>query len=169
MVQEVQRPVEQPQPVFTQDIKSVDSVMYLKDAEGEDCFEINEDLMINIMVCSKKEIKTELSDGWKNIKKFVSHPEFGEAATLLIDGHPLVASNKIVVLEYQIPKAAEKVNLKTMQLGLQTILNHIFHRKMFVYAVSRSKSIDLQGQYMNLLQIGQLPKAKDIVLEFEGE
>ena len=169
VVQEVQRPAEQPQPVFTQDIKSVDSVMYLKDAEGEDCFEINEDLMINIMVCSKKEIKTELSDGWKNIKKFVSHPEFGEAATLLIDGHPLVASNKIVVLEYQIPKAAEKVNLKTMQLGLQTILNHIFHRKMFVYAVSRSKSIDLQGQYMNLLQIGQLPKAKDIVLEFEGE
>ena len=169
VVQEVQRPVEQPQPVFTQDIKSVDSVMYLKDAEGEDYFEINEDLMINIMVCSKKEIKTELSDGWKNIKKFVSHPEFGEAATLLIDGHPLVASNKIVVLEYQIPKAAEKVNLKTMQLGLQTILNHIFHRKMFVYAVSRSKSIDLQGQYMNLLQIGQLPKAKDIVLEFEGE
>ena len=169
VINEQPKIVEQPQPVFTQEIKAVDSVLYLRDAEGEDYFEINDDLMINIMVCSKKEIKTELADGWKNIKKFVSHPEFGEAASLLIDGRPLVASNKIVVLEYQIQKSAEKVNLKTMQLGLQTVLNHIFHRKMFVFAVSRSRSIDLQGQYMNLLQIGQLPKAKDISLEFEGE
>ena len=169
IIQEESKPVEQPQPVFSQDIKPVDSVIYLKDAEGEDYFEINEQLMINIMVSSKKEIKTELINGWKNIKKLVSHPKYGEAATLLVDGHPLVASNKIVVLEYQLPKAADKVNLKSIQLDLQTILNHVFQRKMFVYAVSRSKSIDLQGQYMNLLQIGQLPKAKEVVLEFEGE
>lgn len=167
--EEIIKPAEQPQPVFSQDFKMLDSVIYLRDAEGEDYFEISEDLMINIMVCSKKDIKTEINDGWKNIKKLVSHPTLGEAATLLIDGHPLVASNKIVVLEYQLPKMAEKVNLKSMQLALQTVLFHVFHRKIFVYAVSRSKSIDLQGQYMNLLQIGQLPKAKDIVLEFEGE
>ena len=164
-----QKPVEQPQPVFTQDIKPIDTVMYLKDAEGDDYFEIDKDLLIKIIVCSKKEIKLELSDGWKNIKKLASHPSFGEAASILIDGHPLVASNKIIILEYQIPKMAEKVNLKSNQLGLQTILNHVFHRKMFVYAVNRNVSIDLQREYMDLLQIGQLPKAKDIILEFEGE
>ena len=114
-------------------------------------------------------MKTELIDGWKNIKKYATHPVVGKAASLLIDGHPLVASNKIVILEYQLPKAAEKINLKDNQLGLQTVLQQIFHRKMFVYAVSRNKSIDLQGEYMNLLQIGQLPKAKDVILEFEGE
>ena len=80
-----------------------------------------------------------------------------------------MASNKIVVLEYQLPKAAEKINLKSNQLELQTVLSQIFGRRMFVYAVSRNKSIDLQGEYMDLLQIGRLPKAKDITLEFEGE
>ena len=146
-----------------------DSVIYLRDAEGEDYFSIDDDLMIKVMVCSKKAIKDEITDGWKNIKKYMTNPVVGKAASLLIDGHPLVASNKIVVLEYQLPKAADKINLKSNQLELQTVLSLVFKRKMFVYAVSRSTSVDLQGQYMSLLQIGQLPKAKDIVLEFEGE
>ena len=165
----VEKKVEQPQPVFSAEIKLNDNVIYLADAEGDDYFEINDELMVKVMVCSKKEIKTELTEGWKNIKKYVTHPLIGKAASLLIDGHPLVASNKIVVLEYQLPKAAEKINLKSNQLELQTVLSQIFGRRMFVYAVSRNKSIDLQGEYMDLLQIGRLPKAKDITLEFEGE
>ena len=159
---------EETAPVIS-NVKLNDSVLFLKDAEGEDYFEISDDLMIGIMVTSKKEIKTELIDGWKNVKKYMTNPVVGKAASLLIDGHPLVASNKIVVLEYQLPKAAEKINLKSNQLELQTVLQAVFGRKVFVYAVSRNKSIELQGSYMNLLQIGELPKAKDIVLEFEGE
>ena len=66
-------------------------------------------------------------------------------------------------------KIAEKVNSKDMQAELQTVIEHIFHRKMFIYGVSRNKSVDLQSLYMNLLQIGRLPKAKDITLDFIGE
>ena len=75
----------------------------------------------------------------------------------------------MLVLEYPLPKLAEKVNAKDMQADLQTIVNHLFNKKMFIYAVSRNQSIDLQSLYMNLLQIGKLPKAKDVVLEFIGE
>ena len=164
----IETPKEEPKPVFNE-IKSVENVIYLKDAEREDNFEIDNNLMINVMVSSKKDIKTELLDGWKNIKKLSTHPTLGKAATLLIDGRPLVASNKIVILEYQIPKLTEKVNMKDVQADLQTVLYEIFHRQMFVYAVSRKESVDYQSLYMNLLQIGKLPKAKDIALEFEGE
>ena len=125
--------------------------------------------MIKIMVTSKRETKAELMDGWKNIKKYITHPLLGKAASLLIDGHPLVASNKIVIIEFQIAKNAEKANLKENQLEIQTVLSQVFGRKMYAYAVSRNASVDLQAQYMNLLQLGQLPKAKDVVLEFEGE
>ena len=93
----------------------------------------------------------------------------GKAATLLIDGRPLVASNKVVILEYQLPKLTEKVNMKEMQLDLQTVLYQVFNKQIFVYAVSRKESVDLQSLYMNLLQIGKLPKAKDVTLEFVGE
>ena len=159
---------EEPKAVFAE-VKAIENVIYLKDAEREDSFEIDNNLMISVMVTSKKDIKTELLDGWKNIKKLSTHPTLGKAATLLIDGRPLVASNKIVVLEYQMPKLAEKVNAKDSQAELQTVLNEVFHRQMFVYAVSRKQSVEYQSLYMNLLQIGKLPKPKDITLEFEGE
>ena len=150
-------------------VTPIENVIYLKDAEKEDNFEINDDLMIQVMAVSKKEIKSELVDGWKNIKKLSTDETYGKAATLLIDGRPLVASQKVLVLEYPLPKLAEKVNAKEMQADLQSIINHLFNRHMFVYAVSRAESIDLQALYMNLLQIGKLPKAKDVTLEFIGE
>ena len=125
--------------------------------------------MINVMVTAKKETKAELLEGWKNIKKYAMNPMVGKAATLLMDGHPLVASNRVVVVEFQLAKNAEKANLKSFQLELQTVLSLVFGRQMFVYSVGRNKSVELQGEYMNLLQIGKLPKARDITLEFEGE
>ncbi|MBO6280137.1 MAG: DNA polymerase III subunit gamma/tau [Bacilli bacterium] len=154
---------------FDSDIKIVDDVIYLKDAEQEDTFDINDDLMVNVMAVSTKEAKQELTGGWSNIKKLSTHPLVGKAATLLIDGRPLVASKKFVILAYEMPKLAEKVNLKENQAELQTVLQHIFHRKMFVYAVSRNRSVDLQTLYMNLKQIGRLPKPGDVNLEFIGE
>ncbi len=152
-----------------EDTKIVEDVIILKDAEGDEGYSITDNQMVNVMVVSKKEIKSELLEGWKNIKRLTIHPSLGKAATLLIDGRPLVASNKIVILEYQMPKLAEKVNLKDIQAELQTVLKQVFNRQMFVYAVSRTRSVDLQALYMNLLQIGKLPKAKDVILEFEGE
>ena len=154
---------------ISSNIQLNDSVIYLRDAEDDDSFSIDSELMIKIMVSAKREIKAELIDGWKNIKKYMTNPVVGKAASLLIDGHPLVGSKKMVILEYQLQKTADKINLKENQLELQTVLSLIFKRKMFVYAVSRNTSVDLQNQYMSLLQIGQLPKAKDVVLEFEGE
>ena len=172
-IKEVVKPVveekKEEAPQLEGDITINDNVIYLKDAEKEDNFEIDDSLMVNVMVVSKKEIKAELLDGWKNIKRLATHPVVGKAATLLIDGRPLVASKNIVVLEYAMPKLAEKVNSKDMQAELQTVIEHIFHRKMFIYGVSRNKSVDLQSLYMNLLQIGRLPKAKDITLDFIGE
>ena len=157
------------EPVFSSAITPVESVIYLKDAEKEENFEIADELMIKVMAVSKKEIKSELVDGWKNIKKLTTDEKYGKPATLLIDGRPLVASQKVLVLEYPLPKLAEKVNAKEMQMDLQTIVSYLFNKKMFIYAVSRNQSIDLQSLYMNLLQIGKLPKAKDVVLEFIGE
>ena len=164
-----EKPVEEEIKPILGDVKTVDNVIYLKDAEGEDSFTIDNNLMVNIMVSSKKDIKTELLDGWKNIKKLSTHPKLGKAAMLLVDGRPLVASNKIVVLEYQLPKLAEKVNVKDMQADLQSVLKEIFKRQMFVYAVSRKESVEYQSLYMNLLQIGKLPKPADITLEFIGD
>ena len=167
MVIEAPKPVETVAPI--NNIEMNENVIFPSGSEGEDSFKIDPDLMIKIMATSKKDIKGEILDGWKNIKRFITHPTLGKYASLLIDARPLVASQKIVILEYQLAKNAEKINLKDNQLGLQTLLNQVFGRVMFVYAVSRNESVELQGEYMNLLQLRQIPKASEINIEFIGE
>lgn len=157
----------EPEPIKL--VQLSNEVLVLEGTEKESTFEVDDDLMIKIMVTSKKEIKNSMLENWKDIKKFIAHPDLGKAASLLIDGHPLVVSNKVLVIEYQLKTIAEKVNLKENQKDIQNVLENTFGKKMFVYAVCRNESIRLQKNYMDLFQVNKLPKAKDVTLNFKGE
>lgn len=134
-----------------------------------DNLKIDDKLMINIMVTSKKEIKKQFLDGWNNIQRFIANPELGKYAAMLIDGHPLVVSNDILIIEFPLNKLVEKSNTLSNQEGLQNVIQNVFNKKMFIYAVNRSESVRLQKLYTDLLQVNKLPKVKDINLEFTEE
>ena len=158
------QPVEEEKPV----ILSKD-VVVIKDTKRDGSFFVDDDLMINIMVTAKKEIKNQLLDGWSNLKRYITHPTLGKAASLLVDGRPLVASKKVLVIEYQFPTTAERANLIENQEAIQNVVETVFGKRMFVYAVSRKESVRCQQNYMNKLQISKLPKADTVNIEFEGE
>ena len=158
------QPEEKEQPVALSE-----GVIAIKDAKKDDSFFINDDLMIDVMVISKKEIKNQLLENWPNLKKYIANPTLGKAASLLVDGRPLVASNKILVVEYQFPTTAERANLISNQQAIQDVVETVFGKKMFVYGVSRKESVRCQQNYMNKLQISKLPKADIVNIEFEGE
>ncbi len=140
-----------------------------KNATGDALFLLDDDTLIDIMVSSKKELKKKALDEWTNLKRLIVHPELGKAASLLLDSHPLVVSNKILLIECPLPNMVEKVNDKMLQENLQNAVASTFGNKMFVFAVSRNDSVRLQKKYTDLLVVGKLPKAKDVVIEFEGE
>ena len=144
-------------------------VVAIKDTRQGESFFINDDLMIDIMVVSKKDIKNKLLDEWSNLKRYIAHPALGKFASLLADGRPLVASNKVLVVEYQLPTTAERGNLIENQEAIQNVVETVFGKKMFVYAVSRKESVRCQQNYMNRLQLSKLPKADSVNIEFEGE
>ena len=146
-----------------------DDVLILKHTEKDTSFYIDDDLMIDIMVASKKGIKNELLGDWPKMKRLLAHPTLGKAASLIIDGHPLVAHNKILIVEVPLAKSAEKINDKNNQKDLQDVIFNAFGKKMFIYGVSRNDSVRLQQRYMNLSQLSKLPKPADITLEFEGD
>ena len=145
------------------------NLIVLKDTVEEDHYTIDDDKMLNIMVLSKKEIKNEMLEGWGQIKRMLTNPDLGAPANLLVDGHPLVAGQKILVVEFELSRSVEKLNALKNQEALQKLIQTVFGRQLFVYGVSRSESIRLQKKYMDLLQLNKLPKAQDTVLEFEGE
>ena len=158
-------PIDEPKP----EIKLDKDVLILKGTQDDDHFTINDELMINIMVTSKKEFKNKYLDGWKKIKSLTTHPEIGSAAMMLLDSHTLVASNKVLIIESQLQTTADKINRADNQKNLQNVINNIFGVKCFVYAVSRNESVRLQKVYTDKLQLGSLPKKDTITLEFEGE
>ena len=166
MISLLDQPVEeekQPEVVLSKD------VLCIKGTKNGDSFAIDDDLMINVMVISKKDIKNNLIDNWSNLKRLIAHPTLGKAATLLVDGRPLVASTKVLVVEYQFPNTAERSNLIENQEAIQNVIQSTFGRKMFVYGVSRNDSVRWQQNYMNKYQLNELPKADSIDIEFEGE
>ncbi|MCR5506087.1 MAG: DNA polymerase III subunit gamma/tau [Bacilli bacterium] len=146
-----------------------DSIIYINGTETMEGFEIDDPTMVDIMVTGKKEIKKDLLANWKLLKRLMPHPTLGKAATLLIDGHPLVVNNKVLIIEYANNVLVEKVNKKENQKDLQNVLSNTFGKKMFVFAVNRAESVRLQQKYMNLLQLGKLPKASEVVIEYIGE
>ena len=171
------KPVEKEEPIslFNQppeEVKPVilsKDVVVIKNTRKDGSFFIDDDLMINIMVTAKKETKNQLLDEWPNLKRYITHPSLGKAASLLVDGRPLVASNRVLVIEYQFPTTAERANLIENQEAVQNVVETVFGKRMFVYAVSRKESVRCQQNYMNKLQISKLPKADTVNIEFEGE
>ena len=146
-----------------------EKIIYLNGSLVENSFSIDETTMINIMVTSKKEIKNSLLDSWEKLHQLSTHPELGRTATLLASGRLLVASPKIMIMEYQLSKEVDKMNAFDMQKSLQDVVSTVFNKKMFVYSISRNDSLNYQKTYMNLLQINKLPKEADIVLNFLGD
>ena len=164
-----QKPVESVSLFDDDSVASDENIIYINGTEVDDHYEIDEKTMVDIMVISKKDIKNNLLENWKNLKRLTAHPKLGKIATMLVDGHPLVVSTKVMVLEYQSDNVVEKMNLIYNQKDIQNVIRTVFGKKMFVYAVNRKGSIDLQQKFMNLLQLSRLPKADTVQIEFIGD
>ena len=151
------------------EVKLSSKALVYKSAIEGDHFAFDTHTLIRIMVSSKKDNKNYFLEHWKEIKKLMSHPVLGKFATLLADGYPLVVSNKILVVEYQLSTMVEKTNLIGNQAMLQNVIENALHKKLFIYGVSRKDSVDLQMNYRNLYEVGKLPKASDddFILEEE--
>ena len=158
-------PVEEPKKEI---ILSKDTLV-LKNAKSDENFFIDDDLMIKIMVTSKKDIKNKYVEDWKKTKTLAAHPQIGGAAMMLYDSFPLVASNKILIVESPYQASTDKINRIENQKALQDVINNVFGIKCFIYAVTRKESVRLQKVYTDKLQVGTLPKKENVVLEFEGE
>lgn len=146
-----------------------EDIIYINGTQKDENFVIDDDTMLKIMVLSKKDVKRQFISSWDKLKLLKSHPKLAKAANMLVDGHPLVVSNKVLLVEYPTKSLVEKTNLIANQIDLQNVVMNTFNQKLFVYAVYRNESIRLQQLYMNLLQLNKLPKPNTIELDIVGE
>ena len=181
VVPEPVKPVEEVKPIIKEEkheetslfdfdfnqIEVPESITYIHGTLKEDRFEIPDEMMIQIMVMSKKDIKNHLLDSWNDLKKLTAHPTLSKSASMLMDGRVLVSSNDVLILEYPFKKQMEKLNLIANQKDLQTVIKTVFGKEMFVYAVDRGESVRLQQIFINKKQVNKLPRINEIDIKIE--
>lgn len=145
-------------------------VMFPNVVRVEDsCYKLSLEDLLNITVIAKRDIKTKYSQMWNDLDQLSIHPKYGVKATLLKDGHLLLATKSILIIEYDILANVNKVNSVDAQKDLQAICQIVFKKKLFVYAISRKDSVDLQVKFRNLKEVNKLAKPDTIQITMIGE
>ncbi|MCQ2801967.1 MAG: DNA polymerase III subunit gamma/tau [Bacilli bacterium] len=143
-----------------------DSTKKTVEVEG-DRYEFDDELIIKLMVTGDKELRHNIVSRWDELDSYLGHPTLGDLVALLKDGNPFIATQNVLVLQYDFEKLAAKVNVKVNSNHISEILKKMLGRDMFVYAVSRSESVRLLTAYQNLRQISKLPLPRNIKIDLE--
>lgn len=133
-----------------------------------DVYELNDDLIVNLMVCGDKDARKNLVNKWGTLSQFVGHPTLGDIVALAKDGKPFLVTKNVVVLEYDLGTMAKKLNIKSNQDKISSLVRKIMDvEDVFVYAISRSDGVRLIRTFQNLRQISKLPRPSEVKIDIE--
>jgi DNA polymerase-3 subunit gamma/tau len=156
---------ENPEWLLDDDNKNDSSYSENDELTAEEMYNLDDQTIIDLMVLGNKQSRIDLTKKWPLLQNAIGDKKYGKAATLLRDGKLLIVSDNAIVLEYDFNRLVNKVNSKNNQKTLSYLIKKLINKDMFVYAMSRSRSIDLRRKFSNLSQINKLKKAKDINLQ----
>ena len=163
-----------PQPIVTEEPKSKAPDWLFDDDSGKkevalegDRYELEDQTIVQCMVLGNRELRYSIVNRWDELDAYLGHPVYGDLVALLKDGVPFIATNNVLVLQYDFEKLASKVNVKKNSNHISEILEKMLGHDVFVYAISRGESVRLLTMYQNLRQISKLPSPKSIHIELE--
>ena len=119
------------------------------------------------MVSGKKEQKVSLINKWPTLQTLMFDPKLGKFATLLKDGTPYILTNEILILQYELPSLADKVNIANNQQSLKELVSRLIGKPVSVYALARVEAVRLYEKFKNLYQVGKLPKLGEFELDIK--
>lgn len=184
------RPIEQPkvvekpvEPVKVEEVKPVveekkttnaapdwlfdeDDSKKVVEKEGES-YAVDNDTMVKFMVVGDKNLRKELLARWPEFDFYLTHPTMGDVIALIKDSVPFIVTKNVIVLQYDFERLAKRANLKENSRKIAQIFGQMLNKEVFVYAVSRSESVNLITEYHNLRQISQLPKPSEINIDIK--
>ena len=75
------------------------------------------------------------------------------------------AKAEMTLLNFDFERLAYKVNIKSNQSNIASIVEAIVKRKVFVYALSRGEEVRLRKLFLNLRQVNKLPAKEEVVIK----
>jgi len=135
--------------------------------EGEKLF-IDDESLIGIMCLGDREEKIRLSRLWRSLDSLLADDKIGPYAAILKDGLPYVLTKNVLVLVYNYTTIVEQVNIIENQRVFQKIVEQLLERSVVVYGLIAKDRARVQKKFLDLNQLGRLPKTKDIKIEIAG-
>lgn len=167
-----------PEPVVVEEVKPVEPVKpsvfdehidvnALVD-EGEK-YNFDDDLLIKLLVLGTKhkEERIELATRWRELSNYIFDPNIGETVALLQNSMPWVVGDQILILYFNLPKDAEKANIKANQEAINYVISRVFGHDYLVYSIDVDKKVQLTKLFSNLNQISKLPNIDSIEINVE--
>ena len=127
---------------------------------------LDDETILSIMVLGPKykEERKKLYENWDRIEALRLDKKFGDLASLLADARPFCLCEQALLINFNFTHLKEKANLEENQAGLSELVEAMIGRKVFVYALDRNDSNHCQKRYVNLAQLGKLPKPDEVTL-----
>ena len=131
-------------------------------AEGEPII-LPDETMIQIMVLGGKykAQRQELARNWGQFEAMKLDPKIGDAATLLAQARPFCLCRDALLINFNFTRLKDHANLQANQKVLESLLERVLGRKVFVYGLDRNDSNRVQMNYYSLAQLGRLPRLED--------
>ncbi len=158
------KPSASPSPKTESELKNLTELQSGKSlvSEGE-AIVLPDETMIQIMVLGGK-YKTqrqELAKNWEKFDELKLDQKVGDAATLLAQARPFCLCRDALLINFNFTRLKDHANLKANQKVLESLIERILGRKVFVYGLDRNDSNRVQMNYYSLAQLKRLPRLED--------
>ena len=133
-----------------------------------DMYQLEDELMIQIMVSGNRNEKLKLVDAWPRYKDLKLDEKLGLLAALLSDATPYVLTKDILVLSIYHENGAKKINIKANQHAVAQMIKPLLGREVFVYALHNKDRVRIERSFRELQQLKRLPDIKTIQIDLKG-
>ena len=115
------------------------------------------------MIQATKEAKAELIERWSLVKRYLDIQQYSRASNLLVDGQPCVACDKAIIFVFDSEHQATLVNIYENQIIINNLLEEIYGKTFYFYAITDEKFKDLRRSFIEKRNNRELPPPSPIL------
>ena len=125
----------------------------------------SEEELLNVLVQASKDALLKAKQQWVMLPKYLNSTTTAKVAGLLLDGYPVAACDKVIIIGYNNDVYLNRVNAENNYDEMNNFLKALYNTDMKCYCLTIQGFTTLKEKYMTLRQLGKLPKPVPIVIQ----
>ena len=125
----------------------------------------DEEELLNVLVQASKDSLLKAKQQWVMLPKYLNNPDTAKVTGILLDGYPLAACEKVIIIGYNNDVYLNRVYMQDNYEEMNSFLKALYNSEIKCYCLTIDKFNGLKEKYLALRQLGKLPKPVPIVIQ----